>query len=168
MLKEMQHLVLDRGRFVFQEKSDHFHILAPSVHKIGDARKNLMKITVERGAAEKMLIENMLWEFNTVLLKKSSLFITRVDTKMQILALSAHQVSGPICQTPYWTVKCHFASRKTSTETSIKENSPVVLEKFGFQFREKLFYAIFGDIYPKKPYGSIGIENIVVEWQIEK
>ena len=67
LLNEMQRLACERGRFVFQEKSGDFHILALSVHEVCDATMFSSNIIVGGCSLDrKLLIETMMEEIEEV------------------------------------------------------------------------------------------------------
>ena len=53
LMKEMQPLVFEKGRFLFQEKSDNFQLLANSVHDVCEPRKYSKNIILQQSSADK-------------------------------------------------------------------------------------------------------------------
>ena len=69
LLNEMQPLVFEIG-IVYREKSEYFHFLAPSVHKVCDARKFSRNNIIQRCSADrKILIPTMIEEAEKVISK---------------------------------------------------------------------------------------------------
>ena len=90
-MNELQASIFEKGRFVIQEKSDHFRFLAISVHIICDAKVFSRNIIVERCSADTYsLIEIMRAEIEK---DESSLFIKTFHAIIHLLTFSACQVS---------------------------------------------------------------------------
>ena len=67
LLNEMQPLVFERGRFVFQEKPEPFHILALSVQKVCDERRVSWKFILERySQAKGSMIDTLIEDIESV------------------------------------------------------------------------------------------------------
>ena len=70
MINGMQPMVFEKVMFVFQEQSDNVHMFTISVHKLCDASSFSEKsITGSCSADKKLLIEAMMEEIETVILK---------------------------------------------------------------------------------------------------
>ena len=67
-MNEMQPLVFEKGRFVFQELLDNRLFFALSIHIVCDARKFSRATMIERCSGDgKLLIETMIEEIEKVL-----------------------------------------------------------------------------------------------------
>ena len=70
-MNEKQGLVIEKSRFVYEEKSDHYQLLALSLHKVCNVMTFYKKVTSEQYSADrKMLIETMIAQIVKVCLSR--------------------------------------------------------------------------------------------------
>ena len=94
-MNEMQPPVFENGRFLFQDKSDHLHILVILVYKVNNARIFARSFVLDRRSADKnLLIENMMEQIKKVVQrrKKSSLFSGTTLTNTHFLTIALFEV----------------------------------------------------------------------------
>ena len=150
-MNAMPPLVFQKGRFVFREKSHHFHISAQSFHKLCDARIIFRTITIEGCFADrKLLIETMIEQIGKVVLKTIKSVYQHDSNNHQnidIFRISVFRSEEPNTMES----QQQLTTRKTSNENLIEGMKQVALEKFEFEFREKsIMYELVGSTQPLK------------------
>ena len=89
LMTEMQLLLSEKTRFVFQEKSINFHVSVLLVHKPGNAKMVSWKKINELGSADrKLLIETVIEKLDKVTSKGSESIYRDSSTDMQSLLIS--------------------------------------------------------------------------------
>ena len=85
-MNEIQPLVFDKGRFVPQEKSDNFQILATLVHKNRDNRIFSSNYNIEKFSVDsKLLIANKIEEIKSFVLNGMECFYPAESFKFALI-----------------------------------------------------------------------------------